>query len=192
VSIKRKIILIPYWVEEVLRRKQLPLATCLDFQKLRPVLALSDLVAFVALQDCWGQLTGEKEPGTNGALVLHWFLQLPASARDANQDLSNNVLPLAADPSVRKDLQARLFEGSARMEHAKEPFISYDLTPEFAGAVIYPGFFGKDVAGDGGLRGEFVKAMLKVLYVYEPHNEVAKTPLFHRYLSLLAAPLNRQ
>lgn len=183
-SVKRQIILIPYWIQDALRRQQLPLSTVLDFKAIRPVVPLTDLVAFVALQECWHQICGLREPGV-GSLALQWFKTVGSSGTPENSDLSNTVLPLATDPSVRKDLQARLFAGSVRLEHQEESFNSYDLTPEFAGAVIYPGFFGSH--SDAKLARTFVRAMLKTLYVYEPHHEVAKTPLFRRYLSLLAS-----
>lgn len=185
-SVKRQIILIPYWIEDVLRRKQLPLATCLDFKALRQLVSLGDLAAFVALQSYGNSMTGLRE-ACLGSLVSQWFLATPVSDRETRDDLSNNVLPFENDASIHKDLQSRLFEGSPLLEHRKEPFICYDLTPEFAGAVINPGSFGKDGVCSTELCLSFVQAMLKVLYVYEPHHEVAKTPLFLRYLSLLSS-----
>lgn len=182
-SVKRQIVLIPYWIQDTLRRQRLPLETVLNFPKLRAVVALSDLVALVALQECWGQLSGLKEPCA-GSIVSQWFHTAGPAGTPDNQELSSVVLPLAADPSVMKELQARLFAGSERIESHAEPYITYDLTPEFAGAVIAPGFFG--AYADPKLAKQFVRAVLKTLYVYEPHHEVAKTPLFRRYLSLLS------
>jgi hypothetical protein len=183
VSVKRQIILIPYWAQEALRRNQLPLATCLDFPKLRAVMAVGDLAAFVALQDCLPQIAGLRD-ATLGSLVLQWFHSVPIGS-EAHQALSASVLPVAEDKSIKQELQARLFDPAAKLPQYEEPFNIYDLTPEFAGVVIYPGFYGHRGAGEQALG--FVRAMLKALYVYEPHHEVAKTPLFRRYLSLLPA-----
>lgn len=183
-SVKRQIILIPYWIQDTLRRRGLPLATVLDFKALRQVLPLEDIATLVALQDYWGTVCGLREPCV-GDVVLTWFKQVGFAGSEDNQQLSNTVIPLSKDASIRKDLQARLFEGSVRLEHREDPYITYDLTPEFAGAVISPGFFGGRSEHKLVLR--FVQAMLKVLYVYEPHHEVAKAPLFRRYLSLLSA-----
>lgn len=183
-SVKRQIVLIPYWIEDTLRRRQLPLATVLDFPKLRAVTALEDLAGLVALQEQWGVLCGLKEPCV-GSLVSQWFKTVGFAGAADNDFLSNTVLPIAADASVVKELQARLFAGSTRIDSREEPFNTYDLTPEFAGAVINPGFFGGKT--DAKLVLSFARAMLKVLYVYEPQHEVAKTPLFRRYLSLLPA-----
>lgn len=177
----KKLVLIPYWVEDALRRNGQPLADCLNLGKIRKIIPMSDLVAFVALQNYWKVFIGVNEPMLD-SLVMQWFSQVGPAGAANNDELSHHILPLSNDPSVARDLEARLFDPAARCGQYKEPFNSYDLTPEFAGAVIYPGFFGLN---DKPSVDAFVRAMLKVLYVYESHSEVAKSPLFRRYLALL-------
>lgn len=181
-SVKRQIVLIPHWIADVLRRKQLPLATVVDFPQLRKVVPAEDLAALVALQEQWNILCGLQEPCA-GSIVCQWFKTVGHAGTEDNTALSSTVLPLAADPSVGRDLQTRLFAGSGRLEQQEEPFVVVDLSAEFAGVVVNPGFFG---SGDFvALAKQFLTAVLKALYVYEPQNEVAKTPLFRRYLALL-------
>ncbi len=70
------------------------------------------------------------------------------------------------------------------VDRYKEPFATYDLTPEVAGVVIYPGYFTTDTIQK--YQHELIVSILKVFYVYSAYHEVCKTPFFKRYLELLA------
>lgn len=184
-EIKKRIVLIPYWIEETLRRNQLPLATCLDFAKLRPLLALSDLIGFSTLQRYTELVTGAKE--VYPALSDIWYDSLSKDQADEREFLLHGVTALDDGQVFRKDIFARLFEAEAKLQQYQEPCITYDLTPGVCGVVIYPGFFG--AAATPELQRSLIEAILKVLYVYCTYSEVAQTSLFKRYLELLSADL---
>lgn len=181
--VKRNIILIPHWVHETMKRNKLELPEVLDFKKLRTLLSLQDMAGFLALQEFAAQLTGLKEVHI-GSLYFGWSASILANEHDQQDYLGKVVAPLADDPSIQKEVAARLFETAARQIRLEKPFICYDLSPEFEGVVINPGFFTQ--TSDSSLQAELVSAMLKALYVYEPYNEVCKTPLFKRHLELLS------
>ncbi len=181
--VKRNIILIPFWVHETLRRNKLELSAVLDFKKLREVLTLQDIASIFALQDYAKMLAGCEELHI-GSLYFGWNAGILANEHEVIDFLNQQVMPIAEDASTRKEVFARLFEPNARLERHEKPFICYDLSPEFEGVVINPGFFTQ--IGDHQLQSDFVGALLKALYVYEPYNEVSKTPLFKRHLELLS------
>lgn len=182
-SVKKQIILIPYWVQEILRRNKLDLSVCLDLKQLKAIMSLSDLAGFVALGDHLGMLTGIQD-ATIGDTFWAWSKSTAVNDTETRA-FHDMVCTLARDTTVQADLCARLFDEGARQPHYEKAFDIYDLTPEFAGVVVYPGFFGK--SGNLQLHFPLVEAMLKALYVYIPYSEVAKTALFKRYLELLSA-----
>lgn len=178
---KKRIVFIPYWVQDVLSRNKMQLADCLDVAKIKPVLALNDLLCFAALQRFSDRLFGR--PVTNDELYWIW-----ASSAEGNPEARNflhsKVSTMSIDESYTTEVQSRLFDVDAHTAQYENPFITYDLTPEVVGVVIYPGYFTSNSNSE--LQKSFVSAILKVLYVYEPSHEVAKTPLFKRYLELLS------
>ena len=181
--VKRNIILIPFWVHETLRRNKMELSEVLDFKKMREVLTLQDMACFLALQEYAAMLTGAQEMHM-GSLYFGWSASILANEHEVQSYLGEQVGRLAEDASTRKEVFARLFAENSRCERHEKPFICYDLSPEFEGVVINPGFFTQ--IGDRQLQSDFVAALLKALYVYEPYNEVSKTPLFKRHLELLS------
>jgi hypothetical protein len=183
-AIKKKVVLIPHWIQETLRRNPMvTLADCVDFTKMRELLSVSDLVGFSALQ---GEPFGKKLIGPDiyfGDLVMLWFASIPNDNRELNEFLGRTVCALDNQESFRKELEGRLFEAEARLPQYESPFCVHDLTPEVVGVVLYPGFFVGTNTKE--LQLELLRAILKVLYVYDTYSEVAQTSLFKRYLELL-------
>lgn len=179
-SVKKQIILIPFWVQEILQRNQLPLATCLDLEKLKPLMSLNDLVSFATLQGYSKQVTGVESMND---LVWVWSRNIMATNTTMNDFLWKTIVTLEKDQSFRQEVESRLFDADAKQDQHKDAFITYDIASDVMGVVIFPGFF----VGDGvsEFQKPVVQAILKLLYVYESTHEVAKTPLFKRYLELL-------
>jgi hypothetical protein len=191
VAIKKQLILIPYWVEESVRRSKLGLADTLVFEKIKAVMALNDLIQFAALQEYFDYIVGNAGKGSGKetnpselSLVSIWFKNMSSNSGEAIAFLSNQVCPFTSDASFKKELEARLFGPDALCARYTKPFDIYDITPEVAGVVIYPGFFNS--VPNQSLSLELVESLLKVLYVYNTYSEVSKTPLFKRHLQLLS------
>lgn len=184
-SDKKEIILIPYWIQEVLARNQLALSACLDIEKIKPLLSLNDLVSFITLQDPKYFQLSTSIPNNISKLVSIWN-----SITSTNKELSNfcwtTLLPMSNDVSFHKDLVARLFEAETQSSRFKEPFVVYDLTPDTVGVVIYPGYFVQGV-NNYDLHKSLIEELLEVLYRYSSFSDVAKTSTFKQYLDLLSS-----
>lgn len=178
---KKEVILIPHWIQESLARKNLPLSACLNFEQMRSHLSLNDLVGFLVLQKAWMEVAGYEY---YSALYQHWLDSIANDRAELRDYLSQTIKPLEGDASFEKDIETRLFTEDTLAQY-KQPFIIYDtLASSVMGAVLYPGFFVADRNDE--LQKDFIEAILKVLYVYDASHEVAQTPLFKRYLELLA------
>jgi hypothetical protein len=188
---KDNIVLIPYWIQETLQRHQLPLSTCLDIGKLKPLLPFNDLVTFLALQEQFENVLGTKYIGN--CLTWIWSDLIPNDNSALKDYLWKQINPLSEDQSFEIDIKSRLFNSDARTSQYQNAFITYDL-PAYAGGlasgqnnvgvVIYPGFFTVENSKEHQLP--LIREILKLLYVYQSSHEVAKTPLYKRYLELLA------
>ncbi len=179
---QKAIVLIPHWVQEILQRNQLPLSACLDLEKIKPIMSLNDLVSFAALQSFYKQITGADSP--MNSLLWVWSQSFPTTNVEMKDFLWNKVNTLSSDASFKNEVKTRLLSADARVSQHKDAFITYDLQPQVVGVVIFPGFFVGEYGSE--FQKPLVEAILKLLYVYESTHEVAKTPLFKRYLELLS------
>jgi len=177
---QKKIILIPYYVQEIMQRNSLQLADCLDLVKIRRVISVQDIAGFIALQGYNKTIFGID-------IIDDLSFTLSNSIIKGNTELNDflwkTLTPLSIDESIQNELKARLFESSGKIDHYKEPFGIYDLTPEVGGVVIYPGYFTTN--GNTELQKNVIEKVLKLLYVYGAFHEVASTPFFNQYLKLL-------
>jgi len=180
VTSKKQLILIPFWIQEILGRNKLPLSTCLELDKIKPIISLNDVSAFYALQGYFKHVIGiDVFP----SLFSCWC----DSITEQNVDVlkyRDTVSLLSTDTTINKDMYNRLFDPSSKSSQYDEPFKVYDLTPEIAGVVIYPGYFLEQT--DCVQQKNLIEAILKVLYVYDAYHDVACTPSFKRYLELLS------
>jgi hypothetical protein len=180
----KKVILIPYWVQDSLSRHSCSLADALNFDQLTRFVNTNDLIGFFALQDYLLEAAGYEVHGSS--LMLKWMES--AKNEGNNSLLTQTIIPYSKDPEYLEDVHARLFTEDSRADrlaHHVAPFNMYDITHDVAGVVVHPGFYTED-SGSNGYRAALIVAILKVLYAYNAFHEVASTPLFKRYLGLLA------
>lgn len=180
----KKVVLIPYWVQDALSRNNCALSDALNFDQIIKCVNVNDLIGFLALQEYMLELGGYEVSGS--ALMLSWS----ASAKEEGSEslLTQTIIPFTGQAEYIEDVHSRLFTRDSqcdRLAHHTEPFNMYDITHDVAGVVVHPGFFTEE-AGSNGYRAALVCAILKVLYAYNAYHEVASTPLFKRYLGLLA------
>jgi hypothetical protein len=180
VSTKKQIVLIPYWVAETLKRNQLPIADCLDISKLRKVMSINDLVLFMALQNSIRNLTSA-EVSCN--ILMAWLNHANAKSEEIKTEI-NTIVAMSGAPEFTDQLNNRLFTIDSKLNDYETPFNIYDLTPDYSGVVVYPGFFVNN--GDTRLETVFIEAVLAALYVYDSYDIVSQTQYFKRYLELLS------
>lgn len=178
----KKVVLIPYWVQEALSRHNRGLEDALNFDQLVQFINTNDLIGYLSLQDFLLELAGHEVHGC--ALVKAWE---QSACGDAKTLLTQTIIPMGSRPEFRQDACNRLFSTDAcfeRLPHHENAFNVYDITHDAAAVVIHPGFFTEE-AGSNGYRAALIVAVLKVLYAYNAYHEVAHTPLFKRYLETL-------
>jgi hypothetical protein len=190
VASKKQIVLIPYWVQEIMQRNKLPLSDCLDLAKLRPLISLNDLLMFAVMDNCQEEIIGslpgqDTVPSYFQSIIWEWSKIIPTNEHELNDFCWKSISTISKDVSILNELKERLFCEDAKSSMYEKPFITYDLTPGITGVVIFPGFFTS--ARKKEFQKPLVEAILKLSYVYDSTHEVAKTPLFKRYLELLAA-----
>lgn len=179
-AIKKQIVLIPFWIQEILGRNRLPLSACLELDKLKNIISMDDIASFSALQQSFQKLIGIS---MMDELYFNWRNSIPEGYPEniAYAELVNTV---SFDTATISGMNMRLFEPEAKTDQYNEPFAIHDITPEVIGIVIYPGFFTNNT--DTNLQKLLIEGILKLLYVYDAYHDVAKTPLFRRYLELLS------
>lgn len=184
----KKVVLVPYWVQEALARHHCGLEAAFDFDKLVQFINTNDLIGYLSLQDYLLELAGYEVHGDTSGSVLQQKWRETAKSEGAETLLTQTIIPLVRSPEYLQDVCDRLFSPNAvcdRLPHHENAFNVYDATLDAACVVIHPGFFTEE-AGSDGFRAALIEALLKVLYAYNAYHEVAHTPLFKRYLELLA------
>lgn len=191
--IKKTVVLIPYWIHDVFKRNQIPLADCLVYSKIKPLVSASDLMAFVKAQKYLETITGVKEYYSS-ALWGEWFdsaidgsVQVHSSASGSTCEMIRQdigmIVDMSCDDSVDHDVRGRLFDTTLKTDTKKEPFIVVDLTPKFIGVIVNPGHFPADK--NCSLQLPLIEAILKVMYSYDAFHVVAETVFFKRFIELL-------
>lgn len=189
----KRVILIPHWVHETLSRHQLPISEALNLNTLHRIVSANDLAGYVLLNR-YAHHTGIEERKSDDAhadTMGGVFLSAAKVEHEHEKYLFEVVYPLTDMKQFREELVDRLFSPDARSNNYdgsavyEKAFNIYDLSPEFQGVVIYPGFFTGEAGSERHVF-ELVEEVVKALYVYAPLHEVASTAVFLRYLGLLS------
>jgi len=178
------VILIPYWMQEILSRNQLQLSACLDIEKIKPLMSLNDLILYAAMQKSEYLKLVTSVPDYHNALVSKLVAKLPTTDKELSNWCWESLIPLSTDPYFDNELSVRLFNQDAKTDKYTKPYDIYDLTPEVCGIVVYPGYFVN--GGNEALNIQLLEGVLDTLYVYSTFHEVAKTPFFKQYLKLMS------
>lgn len=179
-KLKKDIVLIPYWIEETLRRNELPLSSILSLEKLKSVCAINDVASFMVAQDFANLVMGFQ---TSTGLFMGWLKN--TSDKDIEtRKYHSLILSMASAQSLNTEVKTRLFDFETKSNNYEQPFKVVDLDLGICGVVIYPGHFTEQI--NTGLQEQLLEAILKVLYAYNTYDEVAREPLFLRYLEVMS------
>lgn len=178
-TIKGNMMLLPYWVMSLVKKHNLRQEDVLNFAKLKPILSISDLASVNALQTYGESVIGARDI-INSSILYEWFSSASDDAQKSTLD--NSVEPLSKDQSFIASLRPR-FELDPTMAQREVPYEVIALEDRALAVVMYPGFFAADRYDQ---QFQIVRALLKLLYVYEQPTVVAATPLCRRYLELLS------
>lgn len=180
-----KVVFIPYWIQEQLKRAGLNLNECLDLPKIRPHVSVNDLACFLALQEFSDYLYDGHNQDAVSCGDLYWiWSESTRSNPDESKFFHEQLAAIANSANVRSEVQSRLFTPESKDDRHEKPFITYDIASAVVGVVICPGFFVG--AEHQALRLPLVEAVLKLFYAYSLYHEVAKRDVFKKYLTLLS------
>lgn len=179
----KEFVFVPHWVQETLNRNQMTMLDVLNPVKVTQVLSNNDLGCLYGLDaeefDVLGLQHASLATGWN-FFAKHGFMNPNKEERDS----FGAIFDAAMNGAYKDEIEHRLFNKEVKHERYKEPFIIYDLTQAVSAIVINPGFFIDKQNAE--LQISLIEAMLRTLYVYHSHSEVAGTQLFKRYLELLS------
>lgn len=178
---RKSVILIPSWIQEIMRAKQKPLSECLDFCKMKEIFPLHDLATFYAAQTCWIEVIGSEFANH---LDRAWYDSIRDSADPVVKEMFNQISMIGSDASFKQNIYERLFTEDSREDHHDSGFATFDFEPQrYMGVVVNPGFFvGQHKQS---YQHAVIRAILKTWYVYEERHIVRREPLYLQYLQLL-------
>lgn len=201
-------ILIPRFVQNVLKRNKLPLSTVADFNKVRELLSVNDIVLIQTLQrgEYWKTLlsiTPVEDNMLHIASDMHLYDLWYASATEENKAYLVNILGVLVESGQAKDeIAERLFnnDGGAgdkavvgevsndpidqvtaqAQEPETPPYEIIDIGPKYYGIVLDSGVF-----PNREFSNKLIKDILRTSYLYCSQSEVAQTQLFRLYMNRL-------
>lgn len=185
---KTRVIIIPYWIAESIKRAGVSVSDCLDYNKIKKVVSTNDLLTFLASQEISSSLIGGNTGGSSWDLGFTWNESMKGCTEEQRKE-AGTLYDLSCSVNYLEEVKSRLFTPGANgpdySPTYEKPYITYDLMPDVIGVVVHPGFFTESTSKE--LQLSLVDAILKVLYVYNTaYHEVASTLWFKRYLELLA------
>lgn len=201
-------ILIPRFVQNVLKRNKLPLSTVADFNKVRELLSVNDIVLIQTLQrgEYWKTLlsiTPVEDNMLHIASDMHLYDLWYASSTEENKAYLVNILGVLVESGQAKDeIAERLFNnvgGAADktidgelsndpldnvVAQAQEPetlpYEIIDIGPKYYGIILDSGVF-----PNREFSNKLIKDILRSSYLYCSQSEVAQTQLFRLYMNRL-------
>lgn len=172
----KAMVVVPYWVENVLKRNRLNFTDLLEYGKMRDVMSVNELSAFLTVQH-----TG-RIPVINN-IVNTYLLSSWEQTRSSDEktELDSVVVPLSYSEETVSDVVERLSQVQEDTE--QKPYEIVDFAREAFVVVLRKGFMQDMTAPVKQL--DFVRDLLKLYYCYyEPH-EVSSLQIFQNYLDRL-------
>lgn len=177
----KNFILIPYWVETVLKRNNLNTVEVLNYSTLKTLLSLNDLAQLLLLQKTEG-IKIIKELDSKQCLFNSWRNSTQTSQLT---ELDSVLEPLSCSKDLTLDLLERLSLSNAPLKYdfALPRYKVLDLNRDVTAVILNPGFI--DFECDKINYSNLISDLLKSLYVYNTISEVSNYSLFKSYIHLL-------
>lgn len=169
----KKLLLLPFWIMQILQRNSLPMETVKDLEKLRTVASAEDLALTIKLNQQSAAVFGIDV--TSPEQALPWCKTVAAMA------IYNQLVELL--PLHEQGLQERLFSETNLDPRFPKEFDIHDLDGDTFLVIIYPGHFGGAEAYRN--QTKLIRTYLELWYGYSNFDSVARDPLFAQYLERL-------
>lgn len=176
----KNVIIVPSWIQRLLARERLAVKDVLCYPKLCELAAQADIRALVLLQSYGPFREYHISDSDSTALLQAWTTGM---APDQVTDLEER-LQLGSNNQIDKDHLKFLIQGETRTSEAQKGF---EVIPGDANnilLVLKDGYFGSEDYNNQDIN--IVENILRVLYGEYVHEQVARTPIFRRYVKALA------
>lgn len=171
-------VLVPYWVENVLKRNRLKFTDVLNYAKMRELMSVEDVSAFLHFQttDWIAPLRGAE----CSILLSSW--EQTRSANDPTE-LASVVIPLSQSEATASDAMQRNLVPAMDLDIPVYQLV--DVEREVLIVVIREGF--SEVMQDNAKALDFLRDVLKQHYIYMDVHQVSTLQVFRNYLERLNA-----
>lgn len=176
----KNVIIVPSWIQRVLAREHLAVKDVLCYSRISELLAPADIRALVLLQS-YGPFCEYHVTATDStALLKAW-----TSKMNPEQALAlEESLDLGINKQIDKDHLKFLIQGESRASGAEKGFeviLGDDCSILL---VLKDGYFGSEDYNNQDIN--IVENILRVLYGEFVREQVARTPIFRRYVKALS------
>lgn len=174
----KAMVLVPYWVENVLKRNRLKFTDVLNYAKMRELMSVEDVSAFLHFQttDWIAPLRGAE----CSILLSSW--EQTRSANDPTE-LASVVIPLSQSEATASDAMQRNLVPAMDLDIPVYQLV--DVEREALIVVIREGF--SEVMQDNAKALDFLRDVLKQYYIYMDVHQVSTLQVFRNYLERLNA-----
>lgn len=173
---EKSFILVPFWVEDVLQRNKLPMASILDYGKMAELMSLEDRSAFLTIQRA--SKIALLSSTYNSHLLGSWEQSAPEEQKAV---LDSAVVPMSYSETASQDTYERLALGDKRPQEAPWRIVDFDRNA--VAIVLMPGIVESLQCSETALK--LVKEILSLFYGYYEVHRVSQMPIFGKYLELL-------
>lgn len=176
----KKIIIVPSWIQRVLERERRSIKEVLSFKHLNEVISPADIRAFLLLQS--HAILKDYHIGENdaSALIEAWTT---TGGAEACKELSSLVNP-STEQTLDKEKLNLLMSGEERKSGNEKTFSVVDGDSNTLLLVLKSEYFGGEDYEKQDAN--IVENILRVLYGEFLQEDIAQTPIFKRYVTILS------
>ena len=174
----KAMVLVPYWVENVLKRNRLKFTDVLNYAKMRELMSVEDVSAFLHFQST-DQIAVLK--GVDCSILLSSWEQT-RSTNDPTE-LASVVIPLSQSEATANDAMQRYLSPATDLDIPVFQILVVER--EVLVVVVRQGF--DEVMQQPARELDFLREVLKQYYVYLDVHQVSSLQVFRNYLERLNA-----
>lgn len=181
----KKIIIVPSWMQRVLIREKLSTKEILSYTKLKAYFCFDDIKALVLLQSYNPFKAYHIDEDDGSALLQAWKRNNPG------EDFSvfNSLVNSSSSNNIDKDHLKFLISGEHREAEQDKGYEIMAGDYHNLLLVLKDGYFGSEDYEQQDTN--IVENILRVLYGEFMQEEIARTPIFKRYVVLLSNVVTR-
>lgn len=183
-----RVITVPYWIVDILKRKKLDFSSITDFKKMEEYFSLNDLIVLQHLNasDMHDYIGASLNLGSIWA--RYNFLDAPENGSPVSVEDREKIGVIenlaTSDPQYDQQLKDRLMDVEINSDQYPHPYEIHHIGRNLVMLVVYPGYMNTRMSDS--LRFTMIRDLLKQSYVYNAFSDICKTSIFSAYMKLLA------